>query len=526
MDPGARAASLRPMVSIGVIAAAGKGTRAYPRTSYVPKPLFRFENRSLLERNVDIQFRVFGVKKLYIVVGHLRDQVEVEVERLRQKFPGREIETAAWTGRGLAADIASLRDRVRSDFSLILGDEFYDGTNHSTLVKFWKTRRQARALIAVMPTKMIAHIRKNYSVKLDGLRVTELIEKPENPPNNLLGLGTYIFSPDYFRFFDETPPSRRSGIVELTDVIDHMARASGEVYAGILKGRYLNINSLADYYAAHYLIRSEKFPQYKLSLVLPALNHAATLPDVISDFKDHVHEIIVADMGSTDGTVDLAKKAKVKVYSRYGPSDFLPGGVPESPFAAPPSPDPRPGERLHDGWSVYEAMYHCSGDIVVLAPADGSFRALDLPKLAEYLKDSDMVVGTRTTRQMMEQGSNLRASYRWMNVAFGKAVEILWWSQEPRYTDIGCMYRAIWKEAFDRIAPDLHRRDKTYSVEMMIEIMRYHMRCIEIPVSYYQGYGLVAAESMRQDLRYFFNVSAFILARRFTWLAWLERVFR
>ena len=137
-----------------------------------------------------------------------------------------------------------------------------------------------------------------------------------------------------------------------------------------------------------------------------------------------------------------------------------------------------------------------------------------------------MVIGTRTTRQMMEQGSNLPGFYRWMNVFFGKFVEVLWWSQEPRYTDIGCIYRAVWKEAFVKIAPDLHRRDKTYSVEMMIEIMRYHMRCIEIPVSYYQGYAARAGESIWQDLRYFFRVSAYILSRRYSWLRWLERVVR
>ena len=135
--------------------------------------------------------------------------------------------------------------------------------------------------------------------------------------------------------------------------------------------------------------------------------------------------------------------------------------------------------------------------------------------MLEYLKDCDMAVGTRTTRQMMEQGSNLSPLYRWLNVFFGKLVEILWWSREPRFTDIGCIYRAIWKDSFEKITPDLRAKDKTFSLEMMIEIMRYHMRCIEVPVSFYKRYGSVLEESMSDRWRYFFSVLRLIFRRRF-----------
>ena len=40
---------------------------------------------------------------------------------------------------------------------------------------------------------------------------------------------------------------------------------------------------------------------------------------------------------------------------------------------------------------------------------------------------------------------------RWGNVFAGKLVEALWWWQEPRFTDVGCTYRAIWKDAYLKI---------------------------------------------------------------------------
>ncbi|MGQ2870709.1 sugar phosphate nucleotidyltransferase, partial [Leptospira santarosai] len=42
-----------------MIAAAGKGTRAYPRTTYIPKPLFEFQGKTILERNVELMQNTF-----------------------------------------------------------------------------------------------------------------------------------------------------------------------------------------------------------------------------------------------------------------------------------------------------------------------------------------------------------------------------------------------------------------------------------------------------------------------------------
>ncbi|HQI19744.1 MAG TPA: sugar phosphate nucleotidyltransferase, partial [Leptospiraceae bacterium] len=145
----------RPL-KYGVIAAAGKGTRAYPRTSYVPKPLFTFENQTLLEKNVYIQLKVLKVPELYIIVGHLKEQVLSEVERIRRHYPHAKIHTAEWTGKGLASDIAALGDRIDGDFSVILGDEFYMDMNHQALAKLWSQKKKAEAMIAVLKSDLLS----------------------------------------------------------------------------------------------------------------------------------------------------------------------------------------------------------------------------------------------------------------------------------------------------------------------------------------------------------------------------------
>jgi len=141
------------------------------------------------------------------------------------------------------------------------------------------------------------------------------------------------------------------------------------------------------------------------------------------------------------------------------------------------------------GCALRRGMDEASGDILVLTEADGSFRSKDIPKFLEYLKDSDMVIGTRTTRDMIEQGANMYPLLRWGNVFFAKFVELLWWSRQPRFTDVGCTYRALWKSNYLKIRPLLRARGPEFSPEMMISTLASKKRIIEIPVSYYRRIG-------------------------------------
>ena len=62
----------------------------------------------------------------------------------------------------------------------------------------------------------------------------------------------------------------------------------------------------------------------------------------------------------------------------------------------------------------------------------------------------------------------------------------MWWGQEPRFTDVGCTYRAIWKDAYLKICDRLEGIGPEFSPEMMIEVLRARKRVVEIPISYYK----------------------------------------
>jgi dTDP-glucose pyrophosphorylase len=444
---------------IGVIAAAGKGRRIHPRSSSVPKVMLEIGGKPLLARNVELLRDALGIHEIHIVIGYLGQQIR-EFFGDGSSFGVRiqYIENPD-VDAGLGTALTVTEPHVREPFALVLGDELYLETNHPELRA---VPDGYTAVCAVRETDDVELIRKNYAVEMANGRITGLVEKPEAPPNRYLGCGTYLFSPEIFRDARETARSPRTGRLELTDVIDHAARRGAPVVPFVLTGHYLNVNSIEDLNVANFLSRQLHFEARRVSIVIPAYNEAASIAHVVRDFRPHAHEVVVMDNCSADGTGELARAAGAIVHSRK-----LRGY----------------GDALRQG------MDAASGDILVLVEADGTFRAKDVGKLLEFLKDADMVIGTRTTRQLIEQGANMDGLLRWGNVVVGKLIEALWWKLEPRFTDVGCTFRAIWRDAYLKIRPYLMRDDAAFSPEMMIEMLRVEGRVIEIPVSYYRRRG-------------------------------------
>lgn len=202
-----------------------------------------------------------------------------------------------------------------------------------------------------------------------------------------------------------------------------------------------------------------------VSLVIPAYNEAATIAAVVSEFRDspHLDEIVVVDNNCADATATLAEAAGARVVR-----------------------EPTAGY----GAALLAGMSHAKGDIIVLTEADGSFSARDLEKLLVYLDDADMVMGTRTTRQMVEQGANMRFVLRWANVAMAKFLQLLWLRPaEPRFTDVGCTFRALHRSTFLAIKDALRERGPAFSPEMMCAALNARRRVIEIPVTYRRRSG-------------------------------------
>ncbi len=471
---------------IGVIPIAGKGIRMLPNTVRMQKALLQVDGLSILERNVGIMRDQLGIKSIYVLVGYRKEQVIDRLgdgTKLDVKIDYVEINNVE---QGLAQGILQLEAYLKSVFCVILGDEIYLGSNHHQLLNF--TGQNFEVVCAIKETQQPGQIKKNYSIQIDDGLITALVEKPEIVQNNFLGCGTYLFQPGIFGYIKRTPPSQRTGRVELTEAINLAAANGGRVYPFWLKGNYVNVNSIADYSAANYLARSASFNSKSVSLIIPAYNEEDSIGYVLDDFQDKVNEVLVVDNNSQDKTAQIAKAKGAKVLT---------------------------GSFKGYGEALKFGMDSATGDILILTEADGSFVSRDLGKILEYLKDADIVLGTRTTKQMIEQAANMSFLLRWGNICMAKVIELLWlYKNEPRLTDVGCTYRGIWKSDYLAIRKSLRCPGPAFSPEMIIEAMRHNKRIIEIPVSYS---GRIGGES---------KFSSSIFANAWTGLRMLRLIIR
>jgi glucose-1-phosphate thymidylyltransferase len=140
----------------------------------------------------------------------------------------------------------------------ILGDEIYVDTKHSEMIRSFEGGG-SECMIGVCETSDIEAVKKNYSVKTDkDGKVLDLVEKPQEPFNNLIGCGTYMFRPSVFEYIRKTPVSERSCRKELADTMKMMVKDGRVVKAFTLGGGYLNINYQQDLETAERMLGGKK----------------------------------------------------------------------------------------------------------------------------------------------------------------------------------------------------------------------------------------------------------------------------
>ena len=189
-----------------------------------------------------------------------------------------------------------------------------------------------------------------------------------------------------------------------------------------------------------------------ISLIIPALNEADCLPTLLAEVPHALlHETIVVDNGSTDGTAAVARAAGARVVS-----------------------EPRCGY----GYACAAGVMAATGTILVFMDGDGSFVPAELSQLVAPIGtgQADLVLGTRL-RGGMSAGA-MPPHQRFGN-------QLVAWLVRRFYgvplTDLG-PFRAIRRD----LLVELQMQEQTYGwpIEMMVKAARRQLRLLEVPVSY------------------------------------------
>lgn len=193
----------------------------------------------------------------------------------------------------------------------------------------------------------------------------------------------------------------------------------------------------------------------RIAIVIPALDEAENLPHLIAAIPrlpDDRVEVIVADNGSTDNTVAVARAAGARVVS-----------------------EPRRGYGFACAAGVRAAG---SADVIVFLDGDGSSDPAELPVLLAPLRDgsADLVLGSRLLGGKREAMLPHQRFGNWLTALLMRRLYGI------RVTDLG-PYRAIRAGLLAKL--DMREMTFGWPTEMMVKAARHGARIMEVPVSHH-----------------------------------------
>jgi glycosyltransferase involved in cell wall biosynthesis len=205
-------------------------------------------------------------------------------------------------------------------------------------------------------------------------------------------------------------------------------------------------------------------PEPTVSVVIPAKNEAENLPHVFSGLPTDIHQVILVDGDSTDGTPSVARRLR--------PDTIIVGQTRKGK-----------GNALACGFAV------ATGDFIVMIDADGSNDPSEIPHFLDALKEgADFAKGSRF---LPGAGSSDISRIRRMgNFGLNKIVNFLYGT---RYTDLCYGYNAFRRECLSVMELEAGEPDEFdegtmkwgdgFEVETLINvrIAKARLRVAEVP---------------------------------------------
>ncbi len=176
-----------------VILAAGKGTRMGKIGENIPKPLLKYEGRSLIQHKLEQIPK--EIHEIIVVIGYLGDQI---VDTFGNSYKGIPV-TYVWqekllgTGDSLWAAKESLKN---TPFIVLMGDDLYSKEDLSQMIRTHRENSESWvALVQYIDRPMTAGkcILDKQGILLD------IVEDPKAEiPNNIMYTGACLLTPEIF----------------------------------------------------------------------------------------------------------------------------------------------------------------------------------------------------------------------------------------------------------------------------------------------------------------------------------------
>jgi glucose-1-phosphate thymidylyltransferase len=234
-----------------VVLAAGEGTRLRPLTEDRPKGMVEVAGKPILTHCFE-ELAALGAEELVVVVGYMKEEI---ISHYGDEFEGIPITyTHQREQKGLAHALLCAEEHIEDDFMLILGDNVF----RANLADVVRRQREDRADAAFLVEEVPPEEASRYGVCVTNAygEITEVVEKPEDPPSNLVTTGFYTFSPAIFPACRLVQPSNR-GEYEISEAIDLLIHSGRTIDALPIDGWRLDIGYPEDREEAERRLQAE-----------------------------------------------------------------------------------------------------------------------------------------------------------------------------------------------------------------------------------------------------------------------------
>lgn len=228
----------------GVVLAGGLGSRLAPLTNVTNKHLLPVYDRPMIFYPIETLVRA-GIKEVLIVVSGLYAGDFIRILKNGTELGLKKLEYAYQEKPdGGIADALALAESFTNhqDTAVILGDNTMDSDISRQVKNFGGG---AHLFLKEVPDPKRFGVAKFNEAK----EITEIIEKPNNPPSNFAVTGLYLYDDKVFEYVKQCTPSKRNEL-EITDVNNFYIQ-NKTVNWSHLKGFWQDAGTIENLYLAN-----------------------------------------------------------------------------------------------------------------------------------------------------------------------------------------------------------------------------------------------------------------------------------
>ncbi|MEW6203429.1 MAG: nucleotidyltransferase family protein [bacterium] len=182
-----------------IIPAAGMGTRLFPITKFIPKPLVPVVGKPLLNYIMEKIEILSEIDEIILLTNVHQNSHFMNWSKCFRW--GKPLRLFPMSGAGLVNELLffAKQDNLIEDFMIILGDTLFDW-NLDSIVNFFAEKKES--VISLYEMDDLDKITRKYGVVVmdEDRKIITYTEKPEHPQSHYIDAGCYIFTEGTIEF--------------------------------------------------------------------------------------------------------------------------------------------------------------------------------------------------------------------------------------------------------------------------------------------------------------------------------------